>query len=537
VGAPLLRSPPFPGVRAGVAAVSMAGRSAIDATTAFAAIREARVGGTFWARPAAVPDRPIVVACAARETAVSVALAALRGEGRRAPVLLVPDAPWTRRLAPAGVAVVRGDVDPWSLLARDVTVAALGGEEIAAFAVIAGVPVLGAAPDAAAWLAAARYRDPFTGADTGLEAAVATLADWRRLIDANRAIAVAAGMARWKRDEIARFLWAPRARPLRFPRSPARAVAEARAGGGGIAIWPSRVRAELIDEADAAGVPLHRVEDGFIRSVGLGSALHPPQSVAVDGRGIHYDPSRRSDLEHLLETAEMPPALLARADALADAIVTRGIGKYGAGPAHVFPARVPGRRLVLVAGQVEDDMSVLLGGGGVRGNRELLRRARAMEPDAEIWFRPHPDIDAGHRRGAVPDAEALTMADRVVRGGGMAALLDMVDGVHVLTSLTGFEALLRGRDVTCHGAPFFAGWGLTRDAGTVPERRTRRVTLAQLVAATLILYPRYLDPVTGLPCPPEVLVARLGEQVRPRATLLTRARGLQGRLARLARLR
>ncbi len=534
---PLLRSPPFPGVATHVAAVSGAGRSAVDPETAFAAIHAARVGGSFWAPPADLPDRPIIVAVAPREAVVTAALASLRGEAGRAPVLLVPDAPWSRRLAPAGVTIVRGDVDPWSLLATDAVVAALGGEEIAALAAIAGVPVRGAAPDAAAWLADASYRDPFARARADIGTAVAILADWRRQIDANRAIAVASGMARWKRDEIARFLWAPRPRPLRFPRSPARAVADARASGGGIAIWPSRVRAELIDQADAVGVPLHRVEDGFIRSVGLGSALHPPQSVAVDTRGIHYDPSRASDLEHLLETADMPPELLARAETLVETIVARGIGKYGAGSPQPVPERARGRRLILVAGQVEDDMSVLLGGGGIAGNRDLLARARAMEPDAEIWFRPHPDIDAGHRRGAVPDAEVLTIADRVVRGGGMAALLDAVDGVHVLTSLTGFEALLRGRDVTCHGTPFFAGWGLTRDAGLIAERRTRRLTLPELVAGTLILYPRYLDPDTGLPCPPEVLVARLGRQARPRATLLTRARGIQGRLARLARLR
>jgi hypothetical protein len=35
------------------------------------------------------------------------------------------------------------------------------------------------------------------------------------------------------------------------------------------------------------------------------------------------------------------------------------------------------------------------------------------------------------------------------------------------------------------------------------------LSLDALVAGVLILYPRYLDPVTGLPCPPEVLVARM----------------------------
>ena len=101
----------------------------------------------------------------------------------------------------------------------------------------------------------------------------------------------------------------------------------------------------------------------------------------------------------------------------------------------------------------------------------LLRRVRLAEPDAEIWFRPHPDVDAGHRRRRRRlTRDALLHVDRVVRGGGMASAAgDQVDAVHVLTSLTGFEALLRGREVVCHGVPFFAGWGLTRDLAPPPR--------------------------------------------------------------------
>jgi capsular polysaccharide export protein len=188
---------------------------------------------------------------------------------------------------------------------------------------------------------------------------------------------------------------------------------------------------------------------------------------------------------------------------------------------------------VLVPGQVEDDMSVRLGGGGLSSNLELLRRTRVLEPDAEIWFRPHPDVDAGHRKGAVREADALEHADRIVRGGGMASLLDQVDAVHVLTSLTGFEALLRGCEVTCHGMPFYAGWGLTRDLAAVPARRGRRLTLEELIAAVLIVYPRYLDPVTGLPCGPEMLIQRISEgTAHNRLGWVTRLRKLQGRLLR-----
>ncbi len=111
---------------------------------------------------------------------------------------------------------------------------------------------------------------------------------------------------------------------------------------------------------------------------------------------------------------------------------------------------------------------------------------------------------------------------------------DAVDAVHVLTSLTGFEALLRGLPVATHGQPFFAGWGLTEDFGPPLPRRGRRLTLPELVAGVLILYPRYLDPVTELPCSPEVLLDRFAAQLRPKTSWLVRARQLQGKLAKAA---
>lgn len=78
-----------------------------------------------------------------------------------------------------------------------------------------------------------------------------------------------------------------------------------------------------------------------------------------------------------------------------------------------------------------------------------------------------------------------------------------------MTSTLGFEALLRGLPVTTLGAPFYAGWGLTRDLGPVPARRRVRADLARLIHCALIAYPRYFDPASGLPCPPEIAVERL----------------------------
>jgi capsular polysaccharide export protein len=339
-------------------------------------------------------------------------------------------------------------------------------------------------------------------------------------------IKVACGIAWWKRARIAQFLADDTRGSLKFADDAQDAIAQA--AGGAIAVWPSRMPDGL---EKLAGDRLVRIEDGFIRSIGLGADLHPPLSIVVDRSGIYYDPGRPSDLETILATADFQPDLYARAEALIETIVTRGVSKYGSEAPPVATA-LRQKRTILVPGQVEDDQSVRLGGAGVTGNLDLLRRARAAEPDAQILFKPHPDVDAGHRLGHVADADLLEYADTIVRGEAMSSLLARVDGVHVLTSLTGFEALLRGLDVTVHGLPFFAGWGLTRDLAAPLSRRKRKLKLAELVAGTLILYPRYLDPITERPCPPETLLQRFADGWKPRLTWLIRLRRLQGRIAR-----
>jgi capsular polysaccharide export protein len=93
-------------------------------------------------------------------------------------------------------------------------------------------------------------------------------------------------------------------------------------------------------------------------------------------------------------------------------------------------------------------------------------------------------------------------------------------------------ALLRGKSVTTYGVPFYAGWGLTRDLGPVPARRTAKRTIDELVDAALLIYPRYVDPVTGLPCPAEVVVARLSASDESRTGFIVGVRRLQGKFMR-----
>ncbi len=155
------------------------------------------------------------------------------------------------------------------------------------------------------------------------------------------------------------------------------------------------------------------------------------------------------------------------------------------------------------------------GAGDVRNNLALLQAARQANPDAVLIYKPHPDVEAGLRHGAIPARMTWTaLADVIVPDGDAdRACWTHVDEVWTMTSLLGFEALLRGKPVTCLGAPFYAGWGLTRDLGPIPDRRLRR---ADGNAATPARYhrpgPCHADRLSALlrPGQPPALPARGG---------------------------
>ena len=365
------------------------------------------------------------------------------------------------------------------------------------------------------------YRDQLCQIESVLDNLEAQARAWRE----DRAGYVAADMRLWKRAPLSRFFG--REKRMLFGKGKARAAGRAAATGRQLMVWGSA-------EAPAGAAAL-RIEDGFLRSRGLGAELTPPLSLVRDDLGIYYDPSRESRLERLIAASPaLPDHAIRRAEALIAQLTAAGLTKYNL-PDRARPALPPaeGRRHILVPGQVEDDASIRLGCGTIRTNRALLEQVRAANPDAQIIYKPHPDVEAGLRLGKITNP--TNFADIIAENADPVALIEYTDEIWTMTSLLGFEALLRGRAVTCLGTPFYAGWGLTTDLGPVPERRSARPSLAQLVHATLIDYPRYFDPETGLPCPVEVVVERLQSGRPPRRGPGNRALSkLQGLLASAA---
>ena len=329
------------------------------------------------------------------------------------------------------------------------------------------------------------------------------------------------GVSWWNHRAVATLLAQPTWRPP-FYDDFAQALERAATITGDLVAWASKLTAEHEAAATARDVRVVRIEDGFLRSVGLGAGLTAGGSFVLDGRGIHYDGSRASDIEHLLETAEVTAEQQTRGRRLVAAIREARLSKYNVGrrSAWAMPAGA-----VLVPGQVAGDAAVadaralLADVADANPNLALLKAVRARNPSAVIVYKPHPDVAAGLRPGGITRGDALTYADHVAADVDIADLIDAAARVETLSSLTGFEALLRGKPVAVHGLPFYAGWGLTEDMAVTP-RRTRRRTLDELVYLTLVAYCRYVDADARRVCTAEEQVARLSQQRQTRRHVL-----------------
>lgn len=275
----------------------------------------------------------------------------------------------------------------------------------------------------------------------------------------------------------------------------------------------------LVQDLVSRGITVVRAEDAFIRSCGLGCHYYYPYSLVFDKTGIYYDPRTPSDLENILVHLRERPDyqdLRPRGEKLRELIIKGGITKYRSGitpkPVPAVTALLrdnPGKydRVIFIPAQVDNDASVIAGGLGYT-NISLLRRVRKDNPRALIMVKIHPDVLKGLREG-LPEAEELQrLADYIAADdAGPMDLAEIADEVHTISSLAGFEAMLRGKKTVVYGMPFYAGYGLTRDVSAEDgnetalaaqfRRRNAIKDLTDLIIGALLLYPRYYNWDTG----------------------------------------
>lgn len=257
--------------------------------------------------------------------------------------------------------------------------------------------------------------------------------------------------------------------------------------------------------AEKKQLPYIALEDGFLRSLGLGVSGYPPFSMVYDDLGIYYDTIRPSRLERLILDSDFTQETIQQAQTALELICDYQLSKYNHAP-NSTREHLPNKEIILVIDQTFGDMAVKYGQADTGSFQAMLQSAVAENPDAEIWVKTHPDVISGKKKGYLTALSAMT--DNIDNIHLLAAdlnpisLLKQVDTVYCVTSQMGFEALLLEKKVITFGVPWFSGWGLTDDrhpqiAQLCSQKRRCDRTSLQLFAVAYLQYSRYINPNNG----------------------------------------
>ncbi|HBD8856196.1 TPA: capsular polysaccharide biosynthesis protein, partial [Campylobacter jejuni] len=364
----------------------------------------------------------------------------------------------------------------------------------------------------AAYILYSEYFNPYLNQKSNIFDTIQTLAKYKDIEKANSNRLFMLGFTLWKRYFIRPFFKA-KDNKIIFLNSLKSLARYKLKENDKFFIWGKRIdynalKTTLIKKAQDENLlhfipKISLVEDGFIRSISLGSDLTRPFSLNVDDKGLYIDPNKASKLEELLQNEIFDENMLNRAKNIIKILLENRFSKYN-GLKHEnlkINAKI-GQKIILIPAQVEDDVSMILGGFGL-STLDLLKEVRAKNQDAYIIFKPHPDVLSGNRVGLKDETLILEFCDEIVKDCSIDSAIKIADEIHTITSTSGFDALLRAKKVFTYGMPFYAGWGLTKDKYRC-ERRTRKLSLEELVAGALIIYPRYINPKTKTLCEIEV---------------------------------
>lgn len=260
-------------------------------------------------------------------------------------------------------------------------------------------------------------------------------------------------------------------------------------------IWGYNESKTLRRYLNYSNIKIWRAEDGFIRSADLGANGATPYSIVFDKSGLYYNPKKPSDIEQILNDYDFIEnvELKKHAESVLELLIKSKISKYN--PPDVYlDTSLKLKKRILVVGQVDNDASIRYGNTDGWSMEDMVRLAKYENPDAEVLYRPHPEIYKGFQASRFKNINVEYFAKILSPNEHIIDVIERVDHVYTITSLTGLEALLRGKKVTVLGKPFYAGWGLTDDRSLFKlENRTRKLELWELFAASYLIYPRYLN--------------------------------------------
>lgn len=367
---------------------------------------------------------------------------------------------------------------------------------------------------AAAYLQYSHYIEPETGKPGSVFDVIEYLALNKQHLERTRGTLYCVGLSLWKRAVVKPFLQTLSNR-IRFVSLKKVLKKKDWSPEEKVLTWGQKNQSSLVNHLKSLEVSIWHMEDGFVRSVGLGSELRRPYSLVLDQEGIYYDPNSKSELEKILQNSHFSKDELKRAQRFREKLLKLRLSKYNVG-AEKYQRPSTTKKIILIAGQVEDDASIVRGSPQIQTNRELLVKVRELNPNAYLIYKPHPDVVSGNRSAnSMKGFDLNLIVDEILEEVAIIDLIEHVDEVHSMTSLVGFEALLRAKKVVCYGAPFYAGWGLTEDKVLIPHR-TRTLSLEELIAAVLLKYPSYWFPhsTSGLVRPEKVLDYLYSEKLK-----------------------
>jgi capsular polysaccharide export protein len=355
---------------------------------------------------------------------------------------------------------------------------------------------------AGAYILYTRYYNPYKKTDSNIIDTINTINKYRNIELQNQGRLFFFGFSKWKRSFMKPFFKSSK-NEIFFCDNLKQAIAQKINTKDKVFIWGMKENKDLFEYCKDNNIKYNRVEDGFIRSISLGSDLTKPYSLVVDTRGIYIDPRSESDLENIYNTYKFDEEIKTRAKKLIEKIIEAKFSKYN-GIVHkkLQVNNQIDQKVVLIPGQVEDDASIIYGGMGM-STLKLLQEVRKKNPNEYIIFKPHPDVMSDNRIGLKDKNIIMKYVDELITDVSIDSCLEVADEVHTITSTVGYEALLRGIKVHTYGLPFYAGWGLTSDKFTC-ERRTRNLDILELVSGAIIVYPRYISPKTNELCEVEV---------------------------------
>lgn len=226
-----------------------------------------------------------------------------------------------------------------------------------------------------------------------------------------------------------------------------------------IYIWGYKAPDFFIDYIREQDLDIFFLEDGFIRSGPDDESGAPPLSIVMDSQAPYFDTTRPNDLTDLIANFDFHQDGYdeALAQEMLDYYVSKRVSKYNHQP-YVDVAPIYGiknKERVLVLGQVPHDDSLKYGGGVGITLLDVVNQAIIENPEAQIIVKPHPmTLDDTSIVRALTDLDCLILNQSI----HLVDALETIDHVYTITSLGGFEALLRGKAVTVLGSPFYTKW-------------------------------------------------------------------------------